>query len=126
MGHMSTQMQEGKDVPHDTFEARLAMARFHAGHLSAAEAGLRVGVSGQAWRNWEAGHSVGARKPAMMEYIAKQLGVSEKWLREGGPLTPDLDPRPLRRVRREGIEPPTRWFRGNDLTKAGNDLVRAA
>jgi hypothetical protein len=41
MGHMSTQMQEGKDVPHDTFEARLAMARFHAGHLSAAEAGLR-------------------------------------------------------------------------------------
>ena len=97
MGRMSTQMQEGKDVPHDTFEARLAMARFHAGHLSAAEAGLRVGVSGQAWRNWEAGHSVGARKPAMMEYIAKQLHVDEDWLREGGPLTPGLDPPPLRR-----------------------------
>jgi len=29
-------------------------------------------------------------------------------------------------VRREGIEPPTRWFRGNDLTSRGNDLVRAA
>ena len=97
MSHMSTQMQEGKDVPHDTFEARLAMARFHAGHLSAAEAGLRVGVSGQAWRNWEAGQSVGARKPAMLRYIAEQLHVDEDWLREGGPLTPGLDPPPLRR-----------------------------
>ena len=52
-------MQERRDVPRDTFEARLAIARFHAGNISAKEAAMRVGVSGQAWRNWEAGKSPG-------------------------------------------------------------------
>lgn len=73
-------------VPVDSFEMRLAIARFHAGNLSAAEAALRVGVSGQTWRNWEAGTSPGAKKPSMLAYIAEQLGVDFEWLRDGGPL----------------------------------------
>ena len=80
-------MQERRDVPRDTFEARLAIARFHAGNISAKEAAMRVGVSGQAWRNWEAGKSPGARQPAMLAFIAQQLHVDEDWLRDGGPLT---------------------------------------
>lgn len=91
---MSTQIQEHRDVPADTFEMRLAIARFHAGNISAKEAALRVGVSGQAWRNWEAGKSVGARKPSMLRYIAEQLGVDEDWLRNGGPLDNPEGPTP--------------------------------
>lgn len=83
---MSTQRVGEHDVPHDTFELRLAIARFHAGNISANEAAMLVGVSGQAWRNWEAGKSPGARKPAMLRFIAEQLGVDEGWLRDGGPL----------------------------------------
>jgi len=44
---MTTQQVEGSAVPVDTFELRLAIARFHAGNLSAQEAGVRVGVTGQ-------------------------------------------------------------------------------
>lgn len=83
---MSDDRPETTGVPTDTFELRLAIARFHAGGLSAAEAAERVGVTGQSWRNWEAGRSVGARKPAMIRYIAAQLGVDEDWLANGGPL----------------------------------------
>jgi len=93
MSDMSTQMHEQGDVPHDTFEMRLAIARFHAGNISAKEAALRVGVSGQAWRNWEAGKSPGAHQPAMLAFIAHQLGVDEHWLRDGGSLaSPDDRP----------------------------------
>lgn len=103
------------EVPADTFEMRLAIARFHAGNLSAAEAAMRVGVSGQAWRNWEAGKSVGARKPAMIRFIAEQLGVNEDWLRFGGELqkAPHPDgPNGGPGVRRQGLEPRTQWLRG--------------
>lgn len=79
-------------IPVDSFEMRLAIARFHAGNLSAAEAALRVGVSGQTWRNWEAGTSPGAKKPSMLAYIAEQLGVDFQWLRDGGPLNGGGDP----------------------------------
>lgn len=82
---MSTQTQ-GVGVPVDTFELRLAITRAFAGGISAREAGLRVGVSGQTWRNWEAGNPGGAMRPAMLSYIARQLGVDETWLRDGGPL----------------------------------------
>lgn len=80
-------MHEQRDVPSDTFEMRLAIARFHAGNISAREAAMRVGVSGQAWRNWESGRSPGAHQPAMLAFIAQQLGVDHDWLRDGGPLT---------------------------------------
>lgn len=100
-------------MPQDTFELRLAIARFVAGNISAAEAAMRVGVSGQAWRNWEAGKSVGARKPAMLRYIAEQLGVDEDWLRDGGPLKNAPHPGGPdggRGVRRQGLEPRTQWL----------------
>lgn len=86
MVSMSDTTPSTPGIPEDTFELRLAMARFHAGGLSANEAAERVGVTGQSWRNWEAGRSVGARKPAMIHYIAQELGVDEDWLAHGGPL----------------------------------------
>lgn len=55
---------------------------------------MRVGVSGQTWRNWEDGASGSAQKPAMLRYIAEQLGVDEDWLRYGGPLTTHEAPPP--------------------------------
>ena len=119
---MSTQHADGAHVPEDTFELRLAIARFHAGGISAAEAGLRVGVSGQTWRNWESGASGAAKKPAMLAYIAQQLHVDEAWLRDGGPMAAAGNPRPDGPdgggvVRHQGLEPRTRWFGvfGSDL-----------
>ena len=116
---MSTTHAPEVEIPADTFELRRAIARFHAGNLSAAEAASRVGVTGQAWRNWESGKSVGARRPAMLAYIAQQLGVSEDWLRFGGELKraphPDGPNGGLSVVRREGLEPPTQWFSTEDV-----------
>ncbi|CAI9417158.1 helix-turn-helix domain-containing protein [Nocardioides sp. T2.26MG-1] len=83
---MTTQPQDERRIPADTFEIRLAIARAHAGGISAKEAAMRVGVSGQTWRNWEDGASGPAQKPAMLRYIAEQLDVDEDWLRDGGPL----------------------------------------
>lgn len=92
MRPMSTQHVDWTSIPADTFELRLAIARFHAGSISAKEAAERVGVSGQTWRNWEAGASGGAKHPAMLRYIAGQLGVDETWLRNGGKLKKTLHP----------------------------------
>lgn len=113
---MTTQQVEGSAVPVDTFELRLAIARFHAGNLSAQEAGVRVGVTGQTWRNWEAGQSGPARKPAMLAYIAARLGVDPDWLADGGTLKAPRPDRPdgglsAPRVRRQGFEPRTQWLR---------------
>lgn len=91
---MTTQPHDDRRIPADTFEIRLAIARAHAGGISAKEAALRVGVSGQTWRNWEDGTSPGAKKPAMLRFIAEQLGVDEGWLRDGGPLSSDDQPGP--------------------------------
>jgi len=64
-----------------TFESRLRLARLEAGDISAREAARRVGVTGMTWRNWENGvGSKSARKPAMLHYIAAQLGVDVDWL----------------------------------------------
>jgi len=105
MDRMSTQSEVSGAIPADIFELRLAIARAHAGGISAKEAALRVGVSGQTWRNWENGvHSDAARKPAMLRYIAEQLGVDEHWLRYGGPLTaPDAPSTPA-------STETTRWY----------------
>lgn len=82
-------------TPVDTFEMRLYIARWHAGRLSAKQAAARVGVSDTTWRNWESGqHTDAAKKPWMLYQIALKLGVSQKWLEEGGPLQTQDDPRP--------------------------------
>jgi hypothetical protein len=83
-------------VPEDTLELRLQIARVHAGvrsglsrGLTASEAGALVGVAGQTWRSWETGATTNAaRRPAMLDKIAKELGVNLDWLRDGGPLRP--------------------------------------
>jgi len=82
-------MDSPPSIPKDTFEMRLQIARVHAGGITAKEAGERVGVSGQTWRAWEHGsYTAGARRPAMLDKIAKELGVPLSWLRDGGPLRP--------------------------------------
>jgi transcriptional regulator with XRE-family HTH domain len=81
-------------IPEDTFELRLQIARVHAGvrrglsrGLTASEAGHLVGVAGQTWRSWETGATTNAaRRPAMLDKIAKELGVPLEWLEHGGPL----------------------------------------
>ena len=131
---MTTQPHDDQRVPSDTFEIRLAIARAHAGGISAKEAALRVGVSGQTWRNWEDGKSSAAQKPAMLAYIAQQLGVDETWLRDGGPLagagTQDA-PRPdgpegesAAVVRHQGLEPRTRWFDGSAAAEPARGDLR--
>ena len=85
MLRMTTQTTE-VGVPEDTFEMRLVIARTYRGFRSAAAAGAAVGVSRQTWIDWETGKSPGAKKPAMLAYIAQQMRVKEEWLREGGPL----------------------------------------
>lgn len=85
MLRMTTQTTE-VGIPEDTFEMRLVIARTYRGFRSAAAAGTAVGVSRQTWIDWETGKSPGAKKPAMLAYIAQQLRVDETWLRDGGPL----------------------------------------
>ena len=107
-------------VPTDTFGTRLLLARRELG-LNVKKAAAMCGLHYATWSTWENG-----RKPADMAAVVKAvsegLGVSRGWLMWG--LTPE-SPHPGGQdegshelVRREGIEPPTRWFRGNDLAKA--------
>jgi transcriptional regulator with XRE-family HTH domain len=91
---MTTQTEERRPIPADTFRLRLVIARLHAHHRTAESAGAAVGVSGQAWLNWEKGDSDGAQKPAMLHYIAQQMNVDEDWLRDGGPLSEQTDDDP--------------------------------
>ena len=112
-------------VPTDTFGTRLLLARREL-DLTVKEAAAMCGLHYATWSTWENG-----RKPADMAAVVKAvsdgLGVSRAWLMWGRDAE---NPHPgpdggSHGVRREGIEPPTRWFRGNDLVKAGNDLAKA-
>ena len=76
---------------------------------------------------------VSKRLRGIIPFDANELGVLGEFFGVdaaellGAPRNPHPGPDGGSRVvRREGIEPPTRWFRGNDLTRAGNDLAKAA
>jgi len=60
-----------------------------------------------------------------LEAIARYFDVDAAELL-GGSRNPHPDGPDGGMVRREGIEPPTRWFRGNDLASRGNDLAKVA
>lgn len=85
---MTTARVEQHEVPPDTLALRLVIARVYAGHHNAASAALACGVKRQTWSNWERGKPM-RHAEALIPHIAGTLGVSERWLREGGPLTVD-------------------------------------
>ena len=112
-------------VAADTLAARLILLRHELG-WSQREAAEATGVPYGTWQGMESGRETRGMDRHIVK-IAAASGYDRDWLMWGGPLhPPEVPPRPLRRVRREGIEPPTRWFRGNDPTRAGNDLAKAA
>lgn len=86
-------------VPLDSLPNRLVLARAYANHLSIREASMRCGIGRGSWQNWERGiHS--PRHDDLLA-IAEGLGVSLRWLTEGGPLPPAARPtrgRPLPRL----------------------------
>jgi transcriptional regulator with XRE-family HTH domain len=75
-----------RDVPADTFAARLILARHHAGHLSQREAAEKCGVNYASWSNWESGTRV-RDFIETVEKISRGLGVDEQWLAFGGNLS---------------------------------------
>lgn len=80
-----------RDIPGDTFAARLVLVRHHAGRLSIEQAALRAGINAEAWRRWEDG----ARPRDQIEAataIAETHGIDRDWLMFGGALTPAARP----------------------------------
>lgn len=84
-----------RDVPGDTFAARLVLVRHHAGRLSIEQAAAMAGINAEAWRRWEDG----SRPRDQIEQataIAAAHGIDRDWLLFGGPLTPSVG-RPTKR-----------------------------
>lgn len=87
----------------DTFGARLAMIRQHKGWGNVKEAALACGIPVQSWRTWERDGKQPRYYPYVCQQIAERSGADFSWLLDGR--------RPGGgEVRREGIEPPTRWL----------------
>ena len=72
-------------VPSDTLSVRLAIVRSVTG-WTADQAGRAVGVSGQAWRNWETGASRCTDLIGVARKIEAATGISWQWVAMGGPL----------------------------------------
>lgn len=94
-------------IPHDTFAARLMLARLHAGNLTIQDAAEKCGLINQSWSNWERG-----MKPRdlldVVQAISGGLGIDQNWLLFGGPLTPEKRHRDVRRRNRLSYPRPAR------------------
>lgn len=77
-------------VPVDSLPNRLILARAFAGHLSIREAALRCGIGRGSWQNWE--RNIHSPRHDDLMAIAEGLGVSLRWLAEGGRLPPAVRP----------------------------------
>jgi transcriptional regulator with XRE-family HTH domain len=82
---MATDTSVDVRIPHDTFEARLMLARLHAGRLSIREAAERCGFTNESWSGWERGRQP-HNKTEVVEAISAALGIDRDWLSWGGPL----------------------------------------
>jgi transcriptional regulator with XRE-family HTH domain len=82
---MATDTSVDVRIPHDTFEARLMLARLHAGRLSIREAAERCGFTNESWSGWERGRQP-HNKMEVVEAISEGLGIDRDWLSWGGPL----------------------------------------
>lgn len=98
-----TETPERQSIPTDTFEARLMLARLHAGRLSIRDAAERCGYTNESWSGWERGRRP-SDKLEVAEVISETLGVDRDWLLYGGPLIKEerRSTRVLRRRRKEG------------------------
>lgn len=75
-----------RQVPADTFAARIMLARMHAGNLTYSQAAERCGLSRENWANWERGKRPRDMGDAVRR-ISDGLGVDREWLMWGGPLS---------------------------------------
>jgi transcriptional regulator with XRE-family HTH domain len=99
-------------VPEWTISDRLRKARELTG-LDQRDFARDIGVSRGTVRNYERGISTAPKRPILLAW-AMRSGVSLDWLLDGPqeaphPVEPDEG---LEGVRRQGLEPRTRWFRG--------------
>lgn len=107
MAHMSAMTHSGRKVPADTLAARVLLIRHEKG-WSQREAAIACGVPFGTWQGIELGR--GTRD--LMKHIAaiaEGSGYDREWIAWGGPLEPPGGGGDGG-VRREGIEPPTRWL----------------
>lgn len=80
---------EASAVPVDSFEARLMLARLHAGRLSIRQAAERCGYKHESWSGWERGRQP-YDKLEVARAVADNLGVDYDWLLHGGPLAQEV------------------------------------
>lgn len=76
-----------RDIPSDTFAARLVLVRHFAGRLSIEQAAAQAGINAEAWRRWEDGSRPRDQIEAATA-IAETHGIDREWLMFGGPLLP--------------------------------------
>lgn len=98
-------------MPEWTVGDRLRKARGVAG-LTTSELADRIGVSKATVTNAESGRHRARR--ITLNAWAMATGVSVRWLETGQAPTGD-EPGGGLAVRRQGLEPRTRWFRGGGL-----------
>lgn len=99
-------------IPEGDFADRLAQVRSRMG-WNYTEAGTECGLDGEAWARWE----LEGAKPKDYEdactRISKRTTCNLIWLLTGQrPASSPAPKRIKRKVRREGLEPPTRCLRG--------------
>jgi transcriptional regulator with XRE-family HTH domain len=97
---------EETTIPADTFEARLMLARLHAGRMSIREAAQLCGFTNESWSNWERG-KMPRDKLGVAEVVSERLRVDFDWLLRGGALAPDPRRRPGRVLHRAVAQPET-------------------
>jgi hypothetical protein len=84
---MTTYAVPAGAVPKDSFAARLAVVRVHAGGINMTQAAKRAGLDAESWRRYEQGRSP-VNLPQVVHQIAEAFGVDREWLMWGGPLRP--------------------------------------
>lgn len=71
-------------IPEDTFALRLMAVRQRCGWTNVEKAAKACGITGQSWRDWEAGKSHPRDALAVCRKIAAKAGCSAAWLAFGG------------------------------------------
>jgi transcriptional regulator with XRE-family HTH domain len=93
---MTQTVTQGANIPADTFEARLMLARLHAGRLSIRKAADRCGFGHESWSGWERGR-LPQDKAEVARVVSERLGVDLDWLLWGGQLAPEVRRRRARK-----------------------------
>ena len=102
-------------VPEWTLGDRLRKAREMTG-LEATQFADEIGVHRQSIANYEKGKTRPRR--IVLQAWAVRTGVSLEWLQTGVNPRPDEPDRGLDQVRHQGLEPRTRWFADDDVSRS--------